>query len=58
MVTAEERDLGSTVFKEASREELAETTSDGEHFKRRVRGGIYCYPKGRSTEFKEELVLT
>lgn len=55
---AEERALGSTVFKEASREELAETTSDGEHFKRRVRGGIYCYPKGRSTEFKEELVLT
>lgn len=33
MVTAEERALGSTVLKEASREELAETTSDGEHFK-------------------------
>lgn len=47
MVTAEERALGSTVFKEASREKVAETTSDGKHFKRRVRGGYPLLSKGK-----------
>lgn len=45
MVTAEERALGSTIFKEVSREELTEATSDGKHFKRKIRGGYLLLSK-------------
>lgn len=44
MVTAEERALGSTVFKEVSRE-LTEATSDAKHFKRRLRRGYLLLSK-------------